>query len=187
MNIRPLHLPGVYEITLEPKRDNRGFFMRTFDENIFHRHGLSRKWLQENHSYSEKKGTVRGLHFQLPPFSETKLIRVIKGAIFDVFVDVRPASPTFGKWGYVELSEDNFKMVLIPRGFAHGFCTLTDHSEVLYKVDNVYSPLHEGGIRWNDPSLNIPWPVSHPIISEKDNKLPPFEEVKNILKGKTFE
>lgn len=186
MDIRPLHLPGVYEITLNPKRDHRGFFMRTFDEKIFCEKGIQRKWVQENHSLSEKKGTIRGLHFQLPPYSETKLIRVIKGAIFDVFVDVRANSPTFGKWGYMELTEDNFKMVLIPRGFAHGFCTLTDKTEILYKVDNAYSPKHEAGICWNDPSLNIPWPVTNPIISDKDSKLPTFEEMVDTLKGKLF-
>lgn len=186
MNIRPLSLPGVYEISLEPKKDHRGYFMRTFDEKIFAQFGISRNWVQENQSQSLKKGTVRGLHFQFPPFSETKLIRVVKGAIYDVFVDIRADSPTFGKWGWIELTEDNYKMVLISRGFAHGFCTLTDQCEVVYKVDNVYAPEYEGGIRWNDRALNIDWPVDNPVISEKDSKLPTLQEMMEILQNTKF-
>lgn len=176
MEIKPLFLAGVYEINLSPKMDHRGHFMRTFDEQIFNQFGIKRNWVQENHSLSINQGTIRGLHFQLPPYSETKLIRVVKGAIFDVFVDLRKDSPTFGKWGSVELTEDNFKMIFIPRGFAHGFCTLTDHCEVVYKVDNFYSPRHEGGVLWNDDVLNIDWPVLNPIISKRDGQLPSFED-----------
>jgi dTDP-4-dehydrorhamnose 3,5-epimerase len=163
--------------------DHRGHFTRSFDEQIFTHYGLNRYWVQENHTLSKKKGTIRGLHLQLPPYSETKLIRVIKGAILDVFVDLRKDSPTFGKWASIELTDDNFKMIFIPRGFAHGFCTLTDNCEVIYKVDNFYSPNHEVGILWNDDFLNIDWPVSNPIISKKDGKLPSFENFIKNYKG----
>jgi len=183
MNIKSLNLPGVYEITLEPIMDHRGHFIRIFDKQKFNNIGINRNWVQENQSLSLRKGTIRGLHFQLPPFSETKLIRVIKGAIFDVFVDLRMDSPTFGQWGSIELTEDNFKMVLIPRGFAHGFCTLTDNCEVTYKVDNFYSSKHEAGILWNDRTLNIDWPVSNPIISKRDSELPSFKEFTKKHKG----
>ncbi|PHD74976.1 dTDP-4-dehydrorhamnose 3,5-epimerase [Bacillus sp. AFS043905] len=183
MNIKPLRLSGVYEIILDQKIDHRGHFMRTFDEQIFDNFGINRNWVQENHSLSRKKGTIRGLHFQLPPFSETKLIRVIKGAIFDVFIDLRKDSSTFGQWDFIELTEDNFKMVLIPRGFAHGFCTLADNCEVSYKVDNFYSPKHEAGVLWKDSILNIDWPVSNPIISKKDSELPPLEDFIKNHKG----
>ncbi len=170
MEIKELILKGTFEITLKPHLDSRGFFMRTFDESIFRENEIERKWVQENHSRSEEKGIIRGLHFQLPPFSETKLVRCIKGAILDVFVDLRKDSSTFGKWDAIELSEENKKMVFIPRGFAHGFCTLTDESEILYKVDNFYSPEAEAGLLWNDENLNIDWPEKNPILSEKDQQ-----------------
>lgn len=161
---------GVFEIRLSPHEDARGFFMRTFDDNIFREKGLDRKWVQENHSRSEQKGILRGLHLQLPPFSETKLVRCICGAVLDVFVDLRKDSHFFGKWDSIELSAENKRMVFIPRGFAHGFCTLTEISEVVYKVDNMYSRDNEVGLLWNDPMLNINWPVDNPILSEKDKK-----------------
>lgn len=144
--------------------------MRTFDRTLFKKAGLERPWVQENHSRSERKGIIRGLHFQFPPFAETKLVRCTRGAVLDVFVDLREGSPTFGQWDSVELSEDNKKMVFIPRGFAHGFCTLTDVSEVQYKVDNFYEKDREGALLWNDTDLHIEWPVSNPVLSEKDKK-----------------
>lgn len=161
-------LPGVWEIRLSPLRDARGFFMRAYDVALFERAGLHRPWVQENHSRSERRGILRGLHFQFPPYAETKLVRCVRGAVFDVFVDLRPESPTHGQWDAIELSEDNCCMILIPRGFAHGFCTLTDESEVLYKVDSPYSHEHEGGLLWSDPTLNIAWPEAEPFLSEKD-------------------
>lgn len=176
MKMIPTKLTGAVEIQLEPRTDHRGFFMRAYDGDIFASYGLCRNWVQENHSRSEKKGTIRGLHFQFPPYGETKLVRVVRGAILDVFVDLRKASPTFGQWDCIELSEDNFKAVYIPKGFAHGFCTLTDHCDVVYKVDQKFEPAYEGGIAWNDAALGIAWPVSHPILSEKDRLLPPFEQ-----------
>lgn len=144
--------------------------MRTYDIQLFKKYDIDRNWLQENHSRSEEKGIIRGLHFQFPPFSETKLVRCIEGAVMDVFVDLRKDSGTFGQWDSIELSANNKKMILIPKGFAHGFCTLTDISEVLYKVDNFYSKNHESGIIWDDPNLNIDWTVTDPILSDKDKK-----------------
>jgi len=169
MEIQARKLTGVYEITPLPKFDQRGFFMRTYDEELFKQYGLDRHWVQENHSRSERSGIIRGLHFQFPPFAETKLIRCIKGTIWDIFVDLRKGSPTFGQWDALEISEDNKKMVFIPRGFAHGFCTISDVSEVVYKVDNWYSAKNEGGLLWCDSDLNIEWPVKQPILSAKDN------------------
>jgi dTDP-4-dehydrorhamnose 3,5-epimerase len=170
MEIRELSIRGTYEIALKPYKDDRGFFMRTYDDKIFGEAGLNFNWVQENHSSSITKGVLRGLHFQLPPFSETKLVRCVRGRVLDVFVDLRKDSDTFGNWDGVELSEDNNKAVLIPRGFAHGFCTMESNSVVLYKVDNYYSPAHELGLLWNDPQLNIKWPEILPTLSEKDKK-----------------
>jgi dTDP-4-dehydrorhamnose 3,5-epimerase len=162
-------IKGVVEITLNPNTDERGFFMRTFDNRLFRKHGLVYDWQQENHSLTLHLGTIRGLHLQLPPFSETKLVRCIRGAVYDVCVDLREKSSTFGRWIGVELSGSNKKTILIPRGFAHGFCTLTPESEVLYKVDNVYSKENEVGLLWNDRDLAIDWPVKDPHISVKDS------------------
>lgn len=144
--------------------------MRTYDVELFIKSGIHREWLQENHSKSVNAGTVRGLHFQLEPFAETKLVRCIHGSIFDVAVDIRKDSLTFGKWVGIELSEENKKMLYIPRGFAHGFCTISEISEVVYKVDNIYSAEHERGIIWNDTDIAINWPVLNPVLSLKDSK-----------------
>lgn len=170
MDITERKLKGVFEIRLAPIRDERGFFMRTFDAAVFEKAGLARPWVQENHSRSERRGIIRGLHFQFPPYAETKLVRCVRGAVLDVFVDLRLNSPTFGQWDCLELSEDTPRMVFIPRGFAHGFCTLTPESEVLYKVDNVYNREHEGGLLWSDSDLGISWPVESPVLSEKDGR-----------------
>jgi len=183
MEIKERKLKGTFEITLKPIYDGRGFFMRTYDDKLLYEHGITNIWVQENHSRSEKKGIIRGLHFQLPPFAETKLIRCIKGGIMDVYVDLRLNSATFGHWDFIELNEDNKKMVLIPRGFAHGFCTLTEVSEVVYKVDNYYSKDNEKGIVWNDKIINIQWPNIIPILSEKDKSNLTFDQFINIYKG----
>lgn len=181
MKIIERRLKGVFEITLEPHNDERGFFMRTFDQKLFKDAGVDRDWVQENHARSEKKNIIRGLHFQYPPYSETKLVRVVSGSILDVFVDIRKNSETFGLWDSIILSDENKKMVLIPRGFAHGYHTLTEVSEVLYKVDNYYIPEYEGGIIWNDKDLNIDWELGNdksPILSEKDSKNVTFNDFK---------
>lgn len=183
MEIKERKLKGVFEIQLKPILDSRGFFMRSFDFKEFDKFGLNRTWVQENHSLSEEKGIVRGLHFQLPPYSETKLVRCIKGAILDVFVDLRKDSPTFGQWDSIELSAENMKMIFIPRGFAHGFCTLTEVSEVYYKVDNYYNKESERGLMWNDKIVGINWPTSNPILSEKDSNNMTFESFINEIKA----
>jgi dTDP-4-dehydrorhamnose 3,5-epimerase len=179
MQINEQKIKGVFEIKLSPRLDERGFFMRTYDCNVFRDAGLNTNWVQENHSRSLKKGIIRGLHFQLPPYAETKLVRCTKGAILDVFVDLRSNSETFGHWDSILLSEENFNMVLIPKGLAHGFCTLTDVCDVLYKVDNVYNSEAEGGIIWNDDSLNITWPTTNPVTSIKDSHNITFKQFTN--------
>lgn len=181
MKISQRKLIGTFEIELEPIGDTRGFFMRTFDINEFNNLGLNKLWVQENHSRSTQKGIIRGLHFQLPPFTETKLVRCINGSVLDVFIDLREGSPTFGQWDSIELSAKNKKMIFIPRGFAHGFCTLSEVSEVLYKVDNFYSREHEKGLLWNDNSMKIDWPTNQPILSEKDTKNMTFKEFKKLI------
>lgn len=183
MQIEEHEIKGVFEIHLDPIQDERGFFMRVFDDNLFHEAGIDRKWVQENHSRSEKINTLRGLHFQFPPFDETKLIRCTVGSVFDVFVDLRLESNSFGKWGSIVLSAENKKMIYIPRGFAHGYCTMTDVSEVQYKVDNYYSKKHEAGIAWNDLDLAIPWPASDPILSEKDRNNLSWKKFLELHKG----
>lgn len=183
MNILEKKIKGVYEIILTPLNDERGYFMRTYDYKVFEYFGIHREWVQENHSRSEKKGIIRGLHFQFPPYNESKLIRCIKGAVLDIYLDLRKDSPSFGRWETVELSEQNKKMLFMPRGFAHGFCTLTEVSEVVYKVDNFFSKDHDSGIRWNDPTLRMRWPVENPVISEKDMKLMTFDEFVNKYKN----
>lgn len=177
MDIIKTKLKDAYEIKFKPIRDDRGFFMRVYDEKIFRENGVMGKWVQENHSKSVQKGVLRGLHFQLPPFAETKLIRCIRGRVQDVFVDLRKDSETFGMWDTVEISEDKFNAVLVPRGFAHAICTLTENCEVVYKVDNYYSPEYERGLIWNDPDIGIKWQVENPILSEKDKKNKTLKEL----------
>lgn len=171
-------IKGVFEIRAEPIVDDRGFFMRTYDKPLFEEAGLDRQWVQENHSRSEQKGIIRGLHLQLHPYAETKLVRCIIGRILDVFVDLREGSATFGQWGAIELSAEKKNIAYIPRGFAHGFCSLVKGSEVIYKVDNYYAPDYEVGLLWNDPELNIDWPVKKPILSKKDQKNMTLKEYK---------
>lgn len=183
MKIEKRKLPGVHEITLAPRGDHRGYFMRMYDKQIFAEAGIDRAWLQENEARTEKRHTVRGLHFQRPPSAETKLIRATQGVVLDVFVDLRAGSPTYGQWDCVELDAARHNMVLIPRGFAHGYCTLTDNSVVTYKVDSMYAPALEGGLRWNDPQVGIAWPVSEPIISDRDKVQPLLAELEPIAES----
>jgi dTDP-4-dehydrorhamnose 3,5-epimerase len=178
MNVIEKEIAGVFEIALRPYEDERGYFMRTFDVDCFKDCGMDCNWVQENHSFSRTAGIVRGLHFQFPPYCESKLIRVAAGAVYDVFVDLRRGSPSFGRWGAVELTGDNKKMLFLPRGLAHGFCTLKDTTVVLYKVDNFYQPQAEGGIIWNDQELKIDWPTQAPQLSKRDASLRSFQEFK---------
>lgn len=166
-----LEIPAV--ILIEPKvfEDGRGFFMETYKMPDFATAGIKGNFVQENHSRSGK-GVLRGLHYQNPPFAQGKLVRVVRGEIFDVVVDIRKGSPTWGKWVGVILSEEDKNIVYVPQAFAHGFCVLSEIAEVIYKTTNVYSPESEAGIIWNDADLNIEWPVKEPILSEKDEKLP---------------
>lgn len=177
MKIIKGRLEGVHVIEFSPIEDERGSFMRTYDRDIMRGSGLHREWVQENRSRNHRAGIVRGLHFQFPPHSETKLVQCIRGEILDVFVDLRTGSPTLGQWESVLLSEDVPKAVLIPKGFAHGYCTISQDSEVSYKVDNRYAPEHEGGILWCDPDLRITWPVSEgALLSKKDAHHPTLEQ-----------
>jgi len=177
MRFRSLRLPGAFEIELQPHADERGYFARVYDHEGFAAHNLSTAWVQDNQAHNAKLGIVRGLHFQRPPHAETKLVRVVRGAICDVIVDLRVGSPTFGQFERVDLVEDKLTMLYVPRGFAHGYCTLTDDALVVYKVDATYAPHAEGGVRFDDPELAIPWPTATPLVSDKDRKWPPLKEL----------
>ena len=172
MEIKPLKLEGSFEIILNRLGDARGYFMQTYNKQMFAERGLQTDWIQENQSLSTRPHTIRGLHFQTPPFAQAKLVRAVRGEILDVFVDLRKDSATFGRWDSIHLSEENCKAAYIPRGFAHGFCTLTDDVIVQYKVDNFYAPEAEMGIRWNDAQIGVDWNVVNPFLSEKDSVLP---------------
>ncbi len=169
-------LQGCYVIELEKREDDRGFFARAFCTQEFGRLGLDAAVVQINNSLSAYKGTLRGMHYQLAPKAETKMVRCIKGSLFDVAVDLRKESPTFLKWFGTELSAENRKMLYVPKGFAHGFITIEENTEAFYLVTEFYSPEHERGIRYNDPRINIQWPLAPVIISDKDLKHPDFSE-----------
>jgi dTDP-4-dehydrorhamnose 3,5-epimerase len=169
-------LPGSYTIELEPFIDERGWFARYFCMNEFAQIGHIKEWLQMNHSCTSKKGSLRGMHYQLPPFSEIKLVRCIAGAVFDVIVDVRKDSSTFLQWFGAELSAANKKMMYIPEGFAHGFQCLADDCELLYHHTEYYKPNVEGGIKFDDAKINIQWPLSITVISDRDRSHPYLDE-----------
>jgi dTDP-4-dehydrorhamnose 3,5-epimerase len=159
---------------IEPKvfGDHRGLFMESFNRNGLINQDINFEFIQDNQSLSVEAGVIRGLHYQLSEKAQTKLVRVLTGAIYDVVVDIRQSSPTYGDWYGVILSEENKRQLLVPKGFAHGFCTLVPNTNVFYKVDEYYSPEHDRGILWNDPEIEIDWPVSNPILSDKDSKNP---------------
>jgi dTDP-4-dehydrorhamnose 3,5-epimerase len=161
-------------VVVKPKvfGDHRGFFLETYSRQAFAAAGLDYDFVQDNHARSGQKGVLRGLHFQRPPAAQAKLVWVTRGAVFDVAVDLRRGSPTYGRWFGLELSEDNFLRLMIPRGFAHGYVTLTDNAEFQYKVDALYSPADDAGIAWNDPDIAVVWPVTDPILSDKDKSQP---------------
>ena len=180
MKIAPRRLAGTFEIALEPRLDERGYFMRWYDREGFARAGLPTEWVQANESAS-RRNVVRGLHFQRPPHAEAKLVRAISGAVFDVFVDLRRASPTYGQWDAVELSANARNAILIPRGFAHGFCATSDEAVVSYLVDNAYAPAAEGGLAWDDPALAIAWPLTGPAqVSAKDRAWPRLAQLEPL-------
>jgi len=177
--VRPLGLDGVLEIIPKKFADARGFFSETYSAREFADAGIGFTFVQDNHSYSAARGVLRGLHFQLPPFAQDKLVRVVCGSIFDVVVDIRKGSPTFGHWVGIPISAEQWNQVLIPKGYAHGFVTLEPETEVLYKVTAPYTPSYERVIRFDDPEIGIHWPVpAHEIqLSNKDRNVPALVEI----------
>jgi len=170
MEIVKKTLNGAYLLKLKFFQDERGFFTENYSKKEFTELGIEADFVQDNHSMSVTKGVLRGLHFQDPPNAQAKLVRVTKGAVYDVIVDLCKDSPTFGQWEGFELTDNNHLMLFVPRGFAHGFCTLVDYTEFQYKCDNYYAPESEHSIIWNDPTLKIYWPLENPILSDKDSK-----------------
>ena len=181
MEVTGLAIAGVHHIILSPHTDLRGYFLRSYDQLLFEKAGLHRQWLQENQSYTALKHTVRGLHFQRPPHTETKLIRVVQGEILDVFVDCRRGSPTFGQAGTHRLASSEPAWLFLPPGIAHGFCSLTDDVVLAYKVDQPFNAEADAGVRWDDPALNIAWPTATPLMSDKDKNLPTFASVAGMF------
>jgi dTDP-4-dehydrorhamnose 3,5-epimerase len=177
MVIRPAKLSGVFLVELELKSDIRGFFARTYCEREFAAAGLNTRWPQANLTRSDRRGTIRGLHWQADPRPEIKLVRCAAGAIWDVVVDVRPSSPTFGRWESFELSADNRLQVYIPEGFAHGFQSLTDGAEVSYMMGETYFDELARGIRWDDAWVGVTWPLAPTVISERDSRLSGLAQV----------
>lgn len=178
MNVIKTDVLDVYIIEPKVFGDKRGYFFESWSKKKMEDAGLFYDFVQDNESYSTVKGTIRGLHFQNGEHSQAKLVRCVKGAVMDVAVDLRKGSPTYKKWVAVELSAENKRQLLIPRGFAHGFVTLTDEVEFLYKADNFYNFESEGSIRWNDPEIGVEWGIENPIVSEKDEKAPFFDDTK---------
>jgi len=173
-----LSIPDVILVEPNSFSDDRGFFFESYKESDFLSNGIDKKFVQDNFSHSVY-GVIRGLHFQKTPKAQAKLVTVLKGKIFDVAVDIRKNSPTYGKWVSEILSDNTHNLLYVPEGFAHGFCVISDEADVLYKVSNEYSQEHERSIIWNDPKLNIQWPIKKPIISNKDNKLSLLENLDN--------
>jgi len=172
ITVEDTKLPGVKIITPKVFGDNRGWFMETYSARDLKKYGIEADFVQDNRSFSAKKGIIRGLHFQKPPFTQAKLLTCLRGAILDVAVDLRTQSPTYLQWISVELTEENKKQLFIPKGFAHGFLTLTDDVEIMYKCDAFYAPEYDGGIRFDDPDLGVDWGIRNPILSEKDKNAP---------------
>jgi dTDP-4-dehydrorhamnose 3,5-epimerase len=175
MNFLETKLAGVFEIHLEPMGDERGFFARTWCKKEFEGHGLNSKIAQCSVSFNQRKGTLRGVHYQAAPFAETKVVRCTQGAIFDVVVDLRPQSPTFKDWIGVELSAENRNSLYVPEGCGHGFLTLEDESEIFYQISEFYNAESARGVRWDDPAFQIVWPGTAEVISERDRTYPDFK------------
>jgi dTDP-4-dehydrorhamnose 3,5-epimerase len=174
VNVRPLAIPHVVEIIPARHGDHRGFFSETWSAAALAEHGIATNFVQDNHSFSAEAGVLRGLHYQEPPVAQAKLVRVVRGSIFDVAVDIRHGSPTFGRWVGLTISAAAWNQILVPEGFAHGFVTLEPGTEVLYKASGPYSPAHERAIRFDDPQIGIEWPVdpAAAILSPKDREAP---------------
>ncbi|GIP55870.1 dTDP-4-dehydrorhamnose 3,5-epimerase [Paenibacillus vini] len=176
MRITSLKLQGAALLEPVVHGDHRGFFMESYNNKMMQSLGQNYSFVQDNQSLSAEPGVLRGLHYQLNPKAQTKLFRVLSGVVYDVILDIRRNSPTFGQWVGIILSEYNKRQLLVPKGFAHGFCTLVPNTQVLYKVDEYYSPEHDRGILWNDPALGIDWPISEPLLSDKDRLHPTFAD-----------
>ena len=180
MIFRETPLPGAHIIDLEKRGDERGFFARVFCEEEFSRHGLATRFVQVNNSLTECRGTLRGLHYQLPPKAEVKVVRCIRGALYDLILDLRKDSPTFGQHFGIELTSENRRMLYVPKGFAHAFLTLEDGTEAFYLVDEFYAPELERGIRWNDQEFEIQWPIDPAAISDKDRSHRDFDPAHHL-------
>lgn len=174
-HFQPLAIPEVILVKPERFGDSRGFFMETYQYETFAANGIAPRFLQDNYSRSAK-GVLRGLHYQKDPFAQGKLLKVVIGEIFDVAVDIRRGSPTFGQWVGERLSAENGRLLYVPPGFAHGFCVLSDSADLIYKATNYYKPETDRGIIWNDPQISIEWPITDPTLSAKDGKLPPLAQ-----------
>jgi len=172
MQIHASKLPGVILIEPDPIEDNRGYFMETYSILKLESYGIDTSFIQDNQSLSLKAGTIRGLHYQIGPYAQAKLVRVASGAVYDVVVDVRKDSATYGQWEGFILSDSNYRQLYVPRGFAHGICSLVDRTVLIYKVDEYYNADCDRGILWDDPEIGIDWPVKNPILSNKDRELP---------------
>ena len=183
MQVTSLDIPDVKIIRPKKFGDNRGFFSETYNKRDFSNHGIDIDFVQDNHSLSEKPGTLRGLHFQTPPYAQDKLVRVLKGSILDVAVDLRSGSPTYGKHVTAVISGEEWNQILVPIGFAHGVLTLEPGTELLYKVSNYYAPDHDKGLFWNDPALGIEWRMSEDdvVLSEKDSKQPMLADLEPVF------
>lgn len=179
MEVEKLVIPEVKLVTPKVFRDERGFFSETYNSRALAEAGIEAAFVQDNHSFSVARGTIRGLHFQIPPYAQDKLVRVTRGAIFDVAVDIHTGSPTYGQHVTAVLSAENWRQIWVPKGFAHGFCTLEPDTEVIYKVSDYYAPDCDKGLAWNDPEFNIDWPVEETaaIVSEKDRVHPRLAEL----------
>jgi len=175
MKFHPTPLRGAFTVEIEKRGDDRGFFARMFCHNELKQAGLEPNFVQMNNSLTAKKGTLRGLHYQLPPRAEVKLVRCVRGAFWDAIVDLRPDSPTFAQWFGAELTAENRLMMYVPRGFAHAVLTLADDTEAIYLVSEFYGPEQERGVRWNDPKFNISWPIQPAEVSAKDANWPNFD------------
>ena len=176
--ITPLALAEVLLITPKRHGDARGWFAETWSREVMSEVGVRAEFVQDNQAFNARAGTVRGLHFQKAPHPQAKLVRVLRGAIYDIALDVRPGSATYGQWAGAELTAERGEQLFVPRGFAHGYVTLTDDCELFYKVDGPYAPQTEGGVIWNDPDLAIPWPIAgEPILSAKDQVLPRLKDM----------
>ena len=181
MDVEELEIPGVKLISINPIVDDRGFFSRNYDVDIAIERGFHQNWRQENVSLSKVKGTLRGLHFQTSKFAETKLVRVLQGSVCDVFFDIRKNSPTYGRWGSCILSADKPKWIYLPKGIAHGMITLEDNMLMQYKVDSVYTPEADYQIKWDDPTINIKWPIAPTIVSKKDQSAMSFKDFESEI------